>query len=205
MNDYCHDKTGTASTGLAHRHICAQMRKAVLCSWNLPIEFISWGLLFTSIQISLPYLYYILPTIGVLLLFAGVCCLRPESRSFRAAWVFSILFVLAYAASLVGEVFPKSIFGQFGTVIAIFQCFIRIGLLLELRAGIISVYMTSSRKPSRDPLKWASVWTVLSLAIALISPYSSIYIVLALLLWDIIICCSLSQLGHELEADCFRT
>jgi hypothetical protein len=39
--------------------------------WSNPIGFITWGLILTTLHLNFIYLQYILPTIGVTLIFLG--------------------------------------------------------------------------------------------------------------------------------------
>lgn len=168
-------------------------------TWERPIGILTWGLLLTSIQINLLYLQYILPSIGVLLLFAGIRSLKYENKWFHTAWIFSIITIFIFALSLVFAVSPFSATGQGSIILGIVQSVFRLAMLVELRKAIFAAFKKLGCMPARDPLKWACVWTVLSLILAIFAPYSGLLIVLALLIWDIAICTSIYRMGQDLD------
>jgi hypothetical protein len=64
--------------------------------WSKPIGFITWGFILTTLHLNILYLQYILPTIGVVLIFLGSRSLRNENKYFKTAWVLSIVKLLLH-------------------------------------------------------------------------------------------------------------
>ena len=70
-------------------------------NWRIPINCISIGFAFTVITVNFFWLQYILPVIGVALLYLGFRALHKENKWLNAGWIFSIINVLLHIANLI--------------------------------------------------------------------------------------------------------
>lgn len=79
--------------------------------WSKPIGFITWGFIITTWRLAFLHLQYILPTIGVILIFLGFRSLRNENKYFKIVWVLSILKLFLQLGDLVSVSTPLNIEG----------------------------------------------------------------------------------------------
>ena len=71
--------------------------------WKRAIVRITWGIGLTTIHLSFWYLNYLLPAIGMVLLWLGFRTLRRESKWFAAGWLISVYQVFSMFTSLVSN------------------------------------------------------------------------------------------------------
>ncbi|NLL51700.1 MAG: hypothetical protein GX248_03235 [Peptococcaceae bacterium] len=167
--------------------------------WSKPIGFIIWGFILTTLHLNLIYLQYILPTIGVILIFLGFRSLRNENKYFTVLWIFSILKLLFQLADLVSISTPLNIMDYpeltIGTVMLVFQ----IAMFLIFQGALNETYKKANKAVKGAPLIWASLWTVAAFLIAL-SPLSSSWLVfIPMIICYILIVRSLLRIGAQLD------
>ena len=167
--------------------------------WSKPIGFITWGFILTTMHLNFLYLQYILPVIGVILIFLGFRSLRNENKYFKVAWLLSILKLSLHLGDLVWISTPLNIMDYpkfaIGSVMFPFQ----IALFLVFRAALKETSKKADRLMESDPLLWATLWTMASYLIAL-SPLSNSWLIfIPMLVCYIFIVRSLYSIGDELD------
>lgn len=134
--------------------------------WDTCIKMISWGLLLTMITLKFLALNYILPAIGVILIYCGVRVLKHENKAFYSAWIFSLIYVIYYmlativAATPLGENIniPSALIGNL----------ILISMLMSLHCGFIQVFKKADISKKSTPFLPAAIWNFLLLFAALL-------------------------------------
>ncbi|MFA7550753.1 MAG: hypothetical protein WCZ68_08440 [Sedimentibacter sp.] len=167
--------------------------------WSKPIGFITWGFILTTMHLNFLYLQYILPVIGVILIFLGFRSLRNENKYFKVAWLLSILKLSLHLGDLVWISTPLNIMDYpkfaIGSVMFPFQ----IALFLVFRAALKETSKKADRLMESDPLLWATLWTIAAYLIAL-SPLSNSWLIfIPMLVCYIFIVRSLYSIGDELD------
>lgn len=167
--------------------------------WSKPIGFITWGFILTTLHLNFIYLQYILPTIGVILIFLGFRSLRNENKFFKMVWVLSIGKLLLHLADLVRVSTPLNSVDYpelaIGTVMLAFQ----IAMFLIFQAALQETYKKADKLPESTPLLWASLWTVAAFLIAL-SPLSKSWLAfIPMVICYILIVRSLYRIGSQLD------
>lgn len=167
--------------------------------WSKPIGFITWGFILTTMHLNFLYLQYILPVIGVILIFLGFRSLRNENKYFKVAWLLSILKLSLHLGDLVWISTPLNIMDYpkfaIGSVMFPFQ----IALFLVFRAALKETSKKADRLMESEPLLWATLWTMASYLIAL-SPLSNSWLIfIPMLVCYIFIVRSLYSIGDELD------
>lgn len=167
--------------------------------WSKPIGYITWGFILTTWHLSFIYLQYILPTIGVILIFLGFRCLRNENKYFKIAWILSILKLVLHLGDLISVSTPLNIVDYpeltIGTVMFPFQ----IAMFLVFRAALKGTYNKAGRLMKADPLLGASWWTTAAFLIAL-SPLSNSWLIfIPMMICYILIVRSLFRIGYQLD------
>ncbi|MEG6523321.1 hypothetical protein [Desulfotomaculum sp. 1211_IL3151] len=167
--------------------------------WSKPIGFITWGFILTTLRLDFLYLQYILPTIGVMLIFIGFRSLRNENKYFKIAWILSILKLFLQLGDLVLVSTPLNIVGYreiaIGTVMLAFQ----IAMFLVFRAALQETSQKAGRLMEGNPLLWASLWTVAAFLIALFPLPESWLIFIPMVICYIFIVRSLYLIGGQLD------
>jgi len=105
--------------------------------WSKPIGFITWGFILTTFKLNFLYLQYILPTIGIILIFLGFRSLRNENKFFKIAWILSILKLLLQLIDLIWVSTPLNIMDYPQLVIGTLMFPFQISMFLVFRAALI--------------------------------------------------------------------
>ena len=145
------------------------------------------------------YLQYILPTVGVILIFLGFRSLRNENKYFKILWIFSIVRLLVQLADLIMVSTPLNIADYpeltLGTIMLAFQ----IALFLIFQVALRDTYKKAGKLIESTPLLWAALWTVAAFLIAL-SPLSQSWLVfIPMMICYILIVRSLLRIGSQLD------
>ena len=69
--------------------------------WCNAIKNIAWGFAFTLATFDIFKLQYILPTIGVGLLYIGLRDIHKENKALNVAWIFSIINIIVHIFNLI--------------------------------------------------------------------------------------------------------
>ncbi len=168
--------------------------------WSKPIGFITWGFILTTWHLDFLHLRYILPTIGVILIFLGFRSLRNENKYFKIAWMLSILKLFLQLGDLVSVSTPLNILGypEF-TIGSVMVGFHQIVMLLVFRAALKDASKKAGKLMEADPLLGASLWTAAAFLIAL-SPLSNSWLIfIPMVICYILIVRSLFRIGGQLD------
>jgi len=167
--------------------------------WSKPIGFITWGLILTTLQLNFLYLQYILPTIGVMLIFLGFRSLRDESKYFKAAWVLSIAKLLLQLGYLVRATTPLHTADYPEVAVGAVMLAFQIATFLIFQAALNEIFKKVGKQTQSAPLLRASLWTAAAFLIAL-SPLSESWLVfIPMVICYILIVRSLYRIGGELD------
>ena len=167
--------------------------------WSKPIGFITWGFILTTFKLNFLYLQYILPTIGIILIFLGFRSLRNENKFFKIAWILSILKLLLQLIDLIWVSTPLNIMDYPQLVIGTLMFPFQISMFLVFRAALKEASKKAGRLMEADPLLWASLWTMAAFLIAL-SPLSNSWLIfIPMVICYILIIRSLYRIGSELD------
>lgn len=167
--------------------------------WSKPIGFITWGFILTTLHLSFAYLQYILPTIGVMLIFLGFRSLRNENKYFTVLWIFSIVKLLLQAADLVWVSTPLNMVDYPGLAVGLVMLVFQIAMFLIFQAALNKTYKKAGKTVQDKPLLWASLWSLAAFLIAL-SPLSASWLVFVpMVICYYIIVRSLFRVGSQLD------
>lgn len=166
--------------------------------WSKPIGLITWGLIMTTIRFTFLNLDYILPTIGVLLIFLGFRSLRSENNFFRLAWALSILKLIIQLADLIRISTPLNTLG-YPVEMGMTMMLLQILLYLLYHMALKEVFGKAGKTMEEAPLIWAAFWTGAAFLMA-VSPFSTswlLFIPMMVIYYAIIK--SLSGIGEQLD------
>jgi len=167
--------------------------------WSKPIGFITWGFILTTLHLNFIYLQYILPTIGVLLIFLGFRSLRNENKYFKTLWMFSIVKLLFQLADLAWISTPLNIVDYPKIAIGMLMLAFQVAMFLIFHAALKKTYKKAGRLIERTPLLWAALWAVAAFLIAL-SPLSKSWLTfIPMVICYIFIVRSLFSIGSQLD------
>jgi len=168
--------------------------------WSKNIRLLIWGLIFTQLTLDFLWLQYILPTIGILLLYLSARSMRQENAWFRAAWG---IIIVKLAFHIVGIMVISTplirILLSYELLIGYCMVALDIALLLVLRKAFRTVFDKADMAQEKDPLLWAAIWTILVALIAH-SPFAESWLVfIPMIVFYIIIMRNLYHLGGRLD------
>lgn len=167
--------------------------------WSKPIEFITWGLILTTLHLNFLYLQYLLPIIGVIMIFLGFRSLRNENKYFKILWIFSIVDLFLHIADIIKVITPISINDYEEIIIGTVTLTVRIIMFLVFHKALITVFKKAGKTMEGSPLIWASVWSIAAFLIA-ISPLSQSWLVfIPMVICYILIVRSLFSIGELLD------
>ncbi len=140
--------------------------------WEEPVTRIAMGLALTTIKLNMFWLEYILPTVGLLLLFLGFRTLRKENRWFFLGWLFTLYRLAGWLAELVGAALPRSgAAGEMTPLSAVLATGLQVGFFLILRKALDQVFQKAGVEREKDPLLLLAALSAVMAALAL-SPLS---------------------------------
>lgn len=166
--------------------------------WHIPISHITLGLVLTSITLNFFYLQYILPVVGMGLLYAGLRSFKSENRYFTAAWVLSAVRLALQAAWLVFAATPWLSWLEGSLPLSLFFIALELALFLLFRAALSEVYCRAGEKPPHDPMLMASVWLVLLTLCGLTPLGSSWLAIVPLFIFFLFVARAIYRVGEEL-------
>lgn len=151
--------------------------------WHKSISNITWGFMLTSMTFNFLALQYILPTIGVGLLYIGFRQLRDENRWFNVAWIFSIVNIAIQIFKLIYISTPLHIrFNDTFIIVILFTIF-QVSFIIIFRNGVREVFRDNDEIPDRDPLVTLVIWIIIITICALTGLGSIFFISIPLLLY----------------------
>ena len=167
--------------------------------WSKPIGSITWGFILTTWHLSFIYLQYILPTIGVILIFLGFRSLRNENKYFKIVWMLSILKLFLQLGDLISVSTPLNIMDFPRSAIGALMLPFQIAMFLVFRAALKVAFKKAGRLMEADPLLGASWWTAAAFLIA-VSPFSNSWLIFfPMVICYILIVRSLFRIGNQLD------
>jgi hypothetical protein len=176
---------------------CEQPIESSECS--KPIGLIIWGLLLTSMTLNFLLLQYILPTIGVILLFQGFRSLRTENKWFHVAYLMATITLLAQVVVWGIIMTPlNTSLEKVGIGVVALGGF-KVTQLLVFRTALRKVFEHAGKKSSRDPLLGLAIWMVIA-ACGAVSPLAQSWVVaIVLVISFFVLIHSLYRFGRELN------
>lgn len=136
------------------------------------------GFVFTIMTFNFLGLQYILPTIGVGLIYIGFCDLRKENKELNNAWIFSIINMLVHVLGLICANTPLNVNFKNNVIMIFILTAFQVSFFIIFRKGLKKVFEKASVTPSKDPLLGVIIWRIVIVifVIAKLSIYWFIYI-----------------------------
>ena len=78
----------------------------IINPWRKPLNNITWGFILSLFTLNFAYLQYILPTIGIILIYLGFRSLRNENKWFRICLIYSSFYLLLYPVLVLFDISP---------------------------------------------------------------------------------------------------
>lgn len=139
------------------------------------------GLVLTTFTLQFLYLNYILPTIGVMLIYLGMRTLRSGNGYFRGGWLLSLLRVILVSFQLLVTVTPYS--GILGDWSLWLGQGIHMGFLFCLGMGIRKAGLQAGLEHPKMATWPVMVWQVVFLGIAMVGSGSWTILILLVVSW----------------------
>lgn len=130
-------------------------------NWRIPINCIAIGFAFTVITFNFFWLQYILPVIGVALLYLGFRALHKENKWLNAGWIFSIINALLYIAKLIYTCTPLNTKFDNAYIILFVLTGFELCFIFIFRHGLKLLAKKGNIKLKRDPILGLLVWKIL--------------------------------------------
>lgn len=168
--------------------------------WRKPMFLICWGLALTSFTLNFLYLNYILPAVGVVLLWLGFRMLRRTNTALRFAWVIATLltvFRLAMAVLQATPLAPKLTSGL-GVALFLIGTFLTWLLYIGLWQGLKEVFRSAELPPKTRAAGFLVLWYSVLIPLAWLEVQGYLLVIPMLLLWIVILVC-LYRTGHGLD------
>ena len=168
-------------------------------NWRTPINCISIGFAFTVIKFNFFWLQYILPVIGVALLYLGFRSLHKENEWLNAGWIFSIINVLLHIANLIYICTPLNTkFDNMYIILSVLTTF-ELCFIFIFRHGLKLLAEKGNIKLKRDPLLALGIWKILMIISVLIGVGSLLWVFVPLMIFYFYTIYSLGKLAEEFE------
>lgn len=168
-------------------------------NWRTPINCISIGFAFTVITFNFFWLQYILPVIGVALLYLGFRSLHKENKWLNAGWIFSIINVLLHIANLIYICTPLNTkFDNMYIILSVLTTF-ELCFIFIFRHGLKLLAEKGNMKLKRDPLLALGIWKILMIISVLIGIGSLLWVFVPLMIFYFYTIYSLGKLAEEFE------
>lgn len=166
--------------------------------WRKPMSNITWGFVFTVMTFNFLGLQYVLPTIGVGLLYIGFRDLHKENKELNIAWIFSIINMVVHVLDLIYVNTPLNVnFKNNGIIIFISTVF-QVSFLFIFRKGLKKVFKKADVKPSKDALLGVIIWRIVILIFTIEDVSGAWFIFIPLIFFYFYNFRSLYKLGDDL-------
>ena len=173
---------------------------AAVTPWKAAADRIAVGLVLTTFTLNLLYLQYLLPTIGVMLLYLGFRSLRKCSGFFAACWVLSIFGVAQQLWSLLCAATPLGSAAEYPAALTYALAATKPALLLLYHLAVKNALKTVGEEKKTTPLLGAFIWYLAAIGIAL-SPYNQSWLpFIAMVIFYVVIIKALIRLNTALES-----
>ncbi len=156
--------------------------------WSGPLRRICWGIALNTITLNFLGLNYLLPSIGMVLLWLGFRSLRQENGWFRFAFVLSTLLTLWQLASCVLYATPLSAWMTDNVyAIAAIHAIPNLLLYLALWQGLRGVFLAQNRTPKTGAAGALLVYEIFMTALSFIGVSGWIIVLPIMILWILLI------------------
>jgi hypothetical protein len=165
--------------------------------WSKAIGFITLGLILTTLRMD----QYILPSLGVILIFLGFHSLRNENIYFKIAWVLSIVKIfehlsdLIWLAKLLNGMEPSAML-----TVGILKTIFQIAILLVFHAALKKTYKSAGSRAKGIPLIWISLWTVVVFILTIFQLCQNLFIFIPVMMVYMVIMQALYRTGKHLDS-----
>ena len=156
--------------------------------WREPLWRVCWGLALTTITLNFLYLQYILPALGVVLLYLGFRALWRENGWFQLGYGLSALLLLGRGAVTVLQATPATqwLSSQYGSLVGVALSLGAWLLYFALWRGLKGVFRKGGQTPETRSAGGLVVWYGLVHLLALVGSAGPLIWVL-LLLWVLLL------------------
>ena len=148
----------------------------VYFAWEIVIFYVLMTFNFLALQ-------YILPMIGVCLLYIGFRQLRNENKWFNVAWIFSIISIIIEILKLIYISTPLHITFDDTLISAILITVFQVSFIIVFRNGVIQIFKDAGEIINRDPLLALAIWRVITTICGLTELGSVFFISIPLILY----------------------
>ncbi|MGL5380558.1 hypothetical protein [Clostridium sp.] len=167
--------------------------------WHNTIKNITLGFMMTSMTFSFLGLQYILPIIGVVLLYSGFRNLRNENTSLNTCWIFSIINVFLNMLNLIYITTPLNVNFQFNNIRMLLLMAFQLIFLIIFRKGLLDIFNKANTTIKKDPILKLIIWQVIVLICAITQLGQIIFISIPIIIYYFYIFKSLYSLSYDLE------
>ncbi|MDU1412220.1 MAG: hypothetical protein E6929_05345 [Clostridium sp.] len=168
-------------------------------SWRKTISNITWGLFFTSFTFNVFKLQYILPVIGVLMLYNEFTTIRKENKWINNTWKLTIIMITINFSGLISLATPFHLKLENSLIYSIILLTFQIIFLLSFRLGLKEIFEKLDVKPERDPLLYMAIWRVIGLIVGRTDYANFGLLTIPLTIWYVYLFRSLYKFGGDLE------
>ena len=168
--------------------------------WRKPMSFICWGLALSSFSLNFFYLNYLLPAVGVVLLWLGFRMLRRTNSALRFAWVIATLLTIFRLSVTVLQATPLSpkLTSGLGVVLFLTETFLTWLLYIGLWQGLKEVFRSAGLPPKTRAAGFLVLWYSILVPLAWLEVQGFLLVLPMILLWIVILIC-LYRTGHGLD------
>ncbi len=135
--------------------------------WSKPMSNITWGFVFTVMTFNFLSLQYVLPTIGVGLLYIGFRDLHEENKELNIAWIFSIINMVVHVLGLIYVNTPLNVNFKNNVIMILILTAFQVSFLLVFRKGLKKVFEKADAIPSKDPILGVIIWRIVILILVI--------------------------------------
>lgn len=166
-------------------------------NWRIPINCIAIGFAFTVITFNFFWLQYILPVIGVALLYLGFRALHKENKWLNAGWIFSIINALLYIAKLIYTCTPLNTKFDNAYIILFVLTGFELCFIFIFRHGLKRLAKKGNIKLKRDPILGLLVWKILMIISVITGAGGLWWVLIPLMIFYFYTIYSLGKLAEE--------
>lgn len=168
--------------------------------WRKPMSFICGGLALSSFSLNFFFLNYVLPAVGVVLLWLGFRMLRRTNSALRFAWVIATLLTIFRLSVTVLQATPLSpkLTSGLGIVLFLIGAFLTWLLYVALWQGLKEVFRSAGQPPKTRAAGFLVLWYSIMVPLAWLEVQGILLVLPILLLWIVILVC-LYRTSHALD------
>ena len=140
------------------------------------------GFMLTMMTFNFFALQYILPTVGVCLIYLGFRQLRNENRWFKITWIFSAINIIIQILQLIYISTPLHTIFNDTVLIVIFTAIFQVSFIIVFRNGVKQVFIESDEIFNKDPILALAIWKMVATILALMKLGNFIFISIPIIL-----------------------